>query len=416
MKQQIITSFDVGSSLTRCVIAKRAQVDDAVHILGVGVVSSEGMRRGCVVDIADAANAIAAAANAAEEMSGERISDAVVSVSGVGISIENVRGVIAVGKADGEVTDDDITRVIASAQSVAVPANKEIIHIIPHFYRLDDQKNIKDPIGLRGVRLEVEAVVISAPKNSVANLSSAMERADVVATDYVVESLAAAQAVLTKKQKELGVALVNLGASTTSIAVYEEGEIIHTAVIPVGADFITHDLAIGLRTSIDVAEKVKIAYGSALYGDIKRTDEINLHEIDDHEDGSVRHDHVIEIVVARLEEVFDLVRSELVEIEKDQLLPAGVVLTGGGANLVHVVDFSKDILQLPVQIGYADGLLGMMDHVDDPSLATAVGLIMWQDHYGDEHDDGGSNLIDKTQSIVRSLFGSVRDFIGRFLP
>lgn len=416
MKQQIITSFDVGSSLTRCVIAKRAQVDDAVHILGVGVVPSEGMRRGCVVDIADAANAIAAAANAAEEMSGERIADAIVSVSGIGISIESVRGVIAVGKADGEVTDDDITRVIASAQSVAVPANKEIIHIIPHFYRLDDQKNIKDPIGLRGVRLEVEAVVISAPKNSVANLSSAMERADVSVMDFVVESLAAAQAVLTKKQKELGVALVNLGASTTSIAVYEEGEIIHTAVIPVGADFITHDLAIGLRTSIDVAEKVKIAYGSALYGDIKRTDEINLHEMDEHEEGSVRHDHVIEIVVARLEEVFDLVRNELVEIGKDQLLPAGVVLTGGGTNLVHVVDFAKDTLQLPVQIGYADGLLGMMDHVDDPSHATAVGLIMWHDQYGEVFDDGGVNFMDKTQSALRSSFEGAREFVGRFLP
>lgn len=416
MKQQIITSFDVGSSLTRCVIAKRAQVDDAVHILGVGVVPSEGMRRGCVVDVADAANAIAAAANAAEEMSGESISDAVVSVSGTGISIENVRGVIAVGKADGEVTDDDIARVIASAQSVAVPANKEIIHIIPHFYRLDDQKNIKDPIGLRGVRLEVEAVVVSAPKNSVANLSSAMERADVIVTDFVVESLAAAQAVLTKKQKELGVALVNLGASTTSIAIYEEGEIIHTAVIPVGADFITHDLAIGLRTSIDVAEKVKIAYGSALYGDIKRTDEINLHEIDKHEEGSVRHDHVIEIVVARLEEVFDLVRNELVEIGKDQLLPAGVVLTGGGTNLVHVIDFAKDTLQLPVQIGYADGLLGMMDHVDDPSYATAVGLIMWRDQYGEVFDDDGVNFVEKTQSVMRSCFRGARDFVGRFLP
>ncbi len=416
MKQQIITSFDVGSSFVRCIIAKRAQVDDAVHILGVGMVPAEGMRRGAVVDVSDAANAIAAAANAAEEMSGEQISDAIVSVSGVGITIESVRGVIAVGKADGEVTEDDVSRVIASAQSVAVPTNKEIIHMIPRSFRLDDQENIKDPLGLKGVRLEVEAVVIGAPKNAVTNLVSAMERADISVSDYVIESLAAAEAVLTKKQRELGVALVNLGASTTSVAVYEEGEILHTAVIPVGADFITHDLAIGLRTTIDVAEKVKISYGSALYGDIKRTDEIDLHEVDPKEDGSVRHDHVIEIVTARLEEVFELVRKELVEIEKDKLLPAGVVLTGGGANLVHVVDFAKETLQLPVQIGYAEGLLGMMDHVDDPSHATAVGLVMWQDQYGDERDLQSDGVVGSASHVAQSTFGAVKKMVGRFLP
>lgn len=416
MNEQIITSFDIGSSLVRCIIAKRAQVDDAIHVLGVGTVPSEGIRRGSVVDITDAANAIAAAANIAEEMSGERITDAVVGLSGTGISIESVRGVVAVGKADGEVTDDDISRVIASAQSVAIPTNKEIIHIIPRVYRLDDQQNIKDPIGLRGVRLEVEAVVIQAPKNYVSNLSSAMERADIGVKDFVIEPLAAAEAVLTKKQKELGVVLINLGASTTSIAVYEEGEIIHTAVIPVGADFITHDLAIGLRTSIDVAEKVKIAYGSALYGDVKRTDEIDLSEIDSHESGTVRHDHVIEIVSARLEEVFELVRKELIEIGKDKLLPAGVVLTGGGTKLVHVVDFAKDTLELPVQIGYADGLLGMMDHVDDPSHATAVGLVMWQDQFDESGDVQGGGLLGGAGDVASSSIGTVKNLLQKFLP
>ncbi len=416
MKNNIITSFDVGSSQVRCIVAKHAEADDAVHIVGVGIVPAEGMRRGAVIDISDAANSIAAAATEAEEMSGERITDATISVSGVGIAIEKVRGVVAVGKADGEVTSDDVERVIASAQSVAALTNKEPIHIIPQMYHLDDQKNIKDPLEMRGVRLEVEAVVISAPKNTVDNLVSAFSRADIRVHDFVIEPLAAAQAVLTKKQKELGVVLVNLGASTTSVVVYEEGEVIHTAVIPVGADFITHDLAIGLRTSIDTAEKVKIAYGSAIYGEIKRTDEIDLSEFDAHEEGVVRHDHVVEIVSARLEEVFTLVREEIVASGKDKLLPAGVVLTGGGTNLVFVVDLAKDMLELPVQIGYADGLLGVMDHVDDPSHATAVGLILWHREFGDVEDLSGGNMMGAVGEGVTGVIESAHSMIKRFLP
>jgi len=415
MKHNIITSFDVGTSYVRCIIAKHTDLDDAVHILGVGIVPAEGMRRGAVIDIADAANSIAAAATEAEEMSGESITEATISISGVGIAIEQVRGVIAVGKADGEVAEDDVERVIASAQSIAALTNKEAIHIIPQTYRLDDQIGVKDPIGMRGVRLEVEAAVISAPKNSVDNLVSAFNRADIRVRDFVIEPLAAAQAVLTKKQKELGVVLINLGASTTSVVIYEEGEVIHTAIIPVGADFITHDLAIGLRTSLDTAEKVKIAYGSAIYGDIKRTDEINLSEIDPHEDGTVRHDHVVEIVSARLEEVFELVRKELVTSGKDKLLPAGAVLTGGGTNLVYVVDLAKDLLELPVQIGYADGLLGVMDHVDDPSHATAVGLILWQEEFG-EASDASESMLGGVGQGAATVVESAHNMIKRFLP
>ncbi len=418
MKQHTITGIDIGSSTVRCVIAHVDGESNALRIIGVGTAPTEGMRRGAVADIALVAQALNDAVEKAELMAGAHVKSAIVSIGGSGVTIQEVKGVVAIGRADGEVTDDDVMRAITAAQTFAVPTNQEIIHVVPKSFRLDDQENISNPVGLKGVRLEVQAHVIEAPGTHVKNITAVMDRANIAIEEFVIEPLAAAEAVLSAKQKELGVAVVVLGAHTTSVAIFEEGDLLHTAIIPVGSAFITNDLAIGMRTSIDVAEQVKLMYGSAEYGTVKRTDEIDLATFDPHEEGAVLHDHVIEIVLARLEEIFSLVREEFKRVEKDQLLPAGVVLTGGGANLVHTVHFAKEALQLPVHIGHVDGMLGVMDHVDDPSYSTVLGLLLWQETYGHQ---GASTQ--KWQTMFSGLFeGTVgvgkrlKELFQRFLP
>lgn len=417
MNQQSITSIDIGSSTVKCVIAERGE-NEVTRILGVGKIYSEGLRRGAVVDVVAVSKTISRAVDAAELMSGVQVKSAVVSIGGSGISIQETKGVVAVGRANSEVSEDDIARVISAAQSIAIPTNKEIIHVMPRAYRLDDQQNIADPIGLKGVRLEVNAHIVEAPISHVKNITAAMERANVAIEEFVIEPLAASEAVLSKRQKELGVALVTLGASTTSIAIFEDGELLHTAIIPVGADYITQDLAIGMRTSMEVAERVKISFGSAQYNNIKRTDEIDLSVFDPHDDGVVLHDHVIEIIVARLEEIFTLIREEFASVGKDQLLPAGVVFTGGGSNLVYIVDYAKDFLRLPVHIGKTDGLVGIMDHVDDPSFATSIGLIFWHINYEDKYNGENKfgSVIDNVGDKVSSVFSGIKSVFDRFLP
>lgn len=418
MRNNIITSIDLGSSLVRCVIADVSEENGKIRVLGVGTAESNGVRRGAVVDIVDAAESIIEAVEKAEMMSSVQVKSAMVSIGGVGLIIETTKGVVAVGRADGEVTEDDVTRVINAAQAISVPANKEIIHVIPKSFRLDDQKDINDPIGLQGVRLEVDAVLVEAPGNHVKNLTHAMERADIAINDFIIEPLAAAESVLTKKQKELGVVLINLGASTTSLAIFEEGELFYTAIIPVGSDFITNDIAIGLRTSIDTAERIKFEYGSAIFDKSARYGKIDLSQIDPREEGKIPHSHIIEIIDARLEEIFNLVRKELQKIGKDQLLPAGAVLTGGGANLPNVVEYAKRRLLLPVQMGRPENLLGVMDKVDSPSYATAVGLILWAMDEVHSYGSGkfSSGMLNSFSSGIKSSVKSAKSWLGKFLP
>lgn len=417
MKTNIITSIDLGSSTVRCVIADVAHEDGQVRVLGAGIVPSAGMRRGAVVDINDAADAIATAVERAEQMSGEKVRSAIVSIGGAGIIVKETQGVIAIGRADGEVNEDDVVRVIDAAQAISIPTNNEIIHVIPRSFRLDDQRDIKDPVGLRGVRLEVDAVIVEAPGNHVKNLTSAMERADIGVEDFIIEPLAAAESTLTKKQKELGVVLVNLGASTTSIAVYEEGELIHTSVLPVGSDFITHDIAIGLRTEIDIAERVKFEFGSADMDSVDKKSMIDLSRFDEREKDAVYHHDVLEIIQARLDEIFDLVVKELEKIGKDQLLPAGAVLTGGGAHLPHIVDFAKEKLRLPVSIGQPANLLGVVDHVDDSSYATVVGLLLWALHEGSRGGvHFGTGAMSSFTAGISGISAKIRGTFGKFLP
>lgn len=418
-KKDIICSIDVGSSYIRTIIAQQISDEEKPRIIGVGVAESLGVRKGVIVDIEETLSSINESVEKAERTAGVSVSRAVVSIGGNHISCQNSKGVIAVGKADGEVTSDDIERVVGAAQAISIPPNKEIIHIIPREYSLDDQKNIKDPLGMNGVRLEVDAIIVEGSTPYIKNLAKCFEQARIDVESFVLTSLAASKATLTKRQKELGVVLIDIGGGTTSIAVFEEDDLLAISVIPVGGGHITNDIAIGLRTSIDVAEKVKVEFGNAMPREIGKKEDINLAEIDSSEEGIVSRYHVSEIIEARLEEIFNLVNKELKAIGKDKLLPAGAVLTGGIAKLPGAVDLAKEVLGLPAQTGFPVPLGGLVDKVDEPSFATAIGLLIWEVEKNKSANRIGASagrLVGNITNQVGEKAGNMKKWIEKFLP
>lgn len=417
-KRDIICGIDVGSSNVRTVIAQLFGGEEKPRIIGVGTADSAGVRKGVIVDIEETLHSIAESVEKAERTAGVTVSQAVVSIGGNHISSQHSKGVIAVGRADGEVTGDDIDRVISAAQAISIPPNKEIIHIIPRSYALDDQKNIKDPEGMNGVRLEVDALIIEGSTPYIKNLTKCFDQARIQIDSFVFSPLAASRAVLTKRQKELGVCLIDIGGGTTSIAVFEEDELLKTAVIPVGGSHITNDIAIGLRTSIDVAEKVKLEYGNARPADIGKKEDINLAGIDPGEEGIVSRYHVAEIIEARLEEIFTMVNKELKSIGKDKLLPAGAVLTGGTSKMPGAVDLAKEVLGLPAQTGFPMPLGGLVDKVDEPSYSTVIGLLVWA--FEDATSQTGSlsagKLVGNFSQNMTEKMGGMKKWFEKFLP
>ncbi len=414
-KKDIVCGIDVGSSSIRTIIAQIIPTEEKPRIIGVGVAPSFGVRRGIIVDIEETTKAISESLEEAERIAGVTIDQAVVSIGGNHISSQNSKGVIAIGRADGEVIEEDIERVISAAQAISVPSNKEIIHIISKSYSLDEQTNIKDPLGMNGIRLEVEALIIEGSTPHIKNLTKCFDQLRIGIENFVLTSLASARSILTKRQKELGVVLVDIGGGTTSISAFEENDLLLTSVVPVGGSHITNDIAIGLRTSIDVAEKVKLEFGNAMPKEISKKEDINLAEIDSNEEGTVSRYHVAEIIEARLEEIFTLVNKELKAIKRDGLLPAGVVLTGGTAKLPGAVDLAKNIFGLPAQTGFPVTLGGLVDKVDEPSFATAIGLLIW----GIENASAG--IKNKTRSDfiglnLEKVTNKTKKWLGKFLP
>lgn len=419
-RKDIICGIDVGSSNIRTVIAQLVSSEEKPRIIGVGVAESLGVRKGVIVDIEETLRSINESLERAEVTAGVSITEAMISVGGGHISSQYSKGVIAVGRADGEVIADDIERVIGAAQAISIPPNKEIIHIIPRDYSLDDQKNIKDPIGMNGVRLEVDALIIQGSTPHIKNLSKCFDQAKIDISGLAITSLAAAKATLTKRQKELGVVLVDIGGGTTSIAVFEENDLLMSATLPIGGNHITNDIAIGLRTSIDVAEKVKLEFGNAKPLEIDKKEDIDLAEIDSSEEGIVSRRHVAEIIEARLEEILSLVNKELKSIGKDRLLPAGAVLTGGTAKLPGAVDLTKEVLGLPAQTGFPIPLGGLVDKVDEPSFATVIGLLIWEMENVEAGGGGNSGSTGRFMSDMSEKMGgkakNIKKWLEKFLP
>jgi len=371
-----------------------------------------GMQKGVVTDVDDVVKALSVALDVAERVAGVPIEKAYVSINGSHISSQNSRGVIAVSRADGEITAEDVTRVINAAQAVSLPSNREILHVLPQNFIVDGHENIHDPVGMTGVRLEVEAHMIDGSTPFIKNLTKVVNQSGVHIEDFVFAPLAAATAVLDKRSRELGVVLVDLGAGTSSMVVYEENTLLHTAVLPLGSAHITNDIAIGLRTPIEVAEEIKKQYGTALVDTIKESESITIEAEGEQE--SVSRKEVADIISARLDEIFSFIDKELKQIGRSGLLPAGVLFTGGGSHLPGVVDLAKKRLRLPAKVADLEMFKGVTDQASDPSYAVVLGLVMW----AIEQESGlpGRSARFMPSINVGAGVGRVRDWVKHFLP
>jgi cell division protein FtsA len=413
-KEQYIVGVDVGTASVRVVQAKRNPETGSFSIIGASEAPSFGMRRGVIVDIEEAVSAISSGLEKVERMTGVPVAKANVSVGGNHISSLSSHGVIAVSRADGEISENDIVRCIDASQAISIPSNKEVLHVFPKSFTLDGQTGIKDPLGMSGIRLEVDTIIVQAGLPFVKNLTKAIMQTGLEIEDLVLAPCAAAESVLKKRQKDLGVCVVDLGAGTTGVAVFEEGDLLHTAVLPIGCSHITNDIAIGLRCSIETAEKVKLQFGHCDLKAVDKNEEIDLTLLDKTEEQSTMRSYVVEIIEARLEEIFSMISGELKKIQRDGKLPAGIVLTGGGANLPGVVEFSKKHLRLPSVLGRPENANTIIDRVNDPSFATAVGLVLW----GNKYTTGeGRNFGDAIKSVLSNkTVSNVRKWLKSFLP
>lgn len=418
MSEEIFTGLDVGSSAVRVAVGRivpSADGKEQIHIIGAVEVQSSGINKGTVTNLEDAVSSVSRALEQAERITGVPLNKAWVGISGSHILSQESRGVIGVGRTDGEIREEDVERSIEAARTVATPTNYEIIHVIPKSFIVDGQRGVKDPVGMNGIRLEVDALIIQGLGSQIKNLTKAVYRTGLDIEDLVFSILATAESVVSERQKELGVCVVNIGASTTSLVVFEEGDILHTAVLPIGSDHVTSDLAIGLRTSIEVAEQVKLRYATCLPDDIAKKDEINLAELGAPEDEYVGRRFVADITQARALEIFELVDHELQKVDRSGMLPAGVILTGGGAKLAGIMEAGKTALRLPISLGTPIGVSSVIDRINDPSMSTAIGLVLWGRHIRSVNSKKGIGQMiqkignfDQVTSGLKKLFRSLK--------
>lgn len=392
MAKRIISALDVGSSKICAVIAS-VEEDGNPSVIGVASQPSEGIKKGVVVNIDDAINSIATTLDAAERMAGITVPSVYVSVSGKHITSTNNRGVVAVSSE--EIVPDDVFRAIESARTVSIPPGREILHVIPREFIVDSQGGVKDPVGMTGTRLEVDAHIVSATSTVLHNLLKCVQQLGLKVDDIVFSGWASSTAVLTGTEKELGVMLLDIGGGTTSITTFVEDAITYSGCIPVGGINVTSDLAIGLRVSLEEAEKIKINAAELLKKrpqgaksvDVskKKKDEkkkskskvIDVSSLGIEDTNEISKDLFDEIIEARLSEIFDLVIQHVEQSGSGAAMPAGVVLTGGGAMLPNIAKIAKKVLKVPARVGYPKGLDGLVDEISDPAYATIQGLILY---------------------------------------
>lgn len=411
---ELITGIDIGTSAVRVAVGQKLVTRDGhedLQILGTTEVQSEGVHKGIISNLEECVSSLSGALEKTERLIGVPIEHAWIGVSGNHISSKENRGVVAVAKADGEISPDDVVRAVEAARAIATPLNYDILHVMPRSFSVDGQFGIKDPIGMTGIRLEAEAKIIYSLSSHLKNLEKTVYRTGLDIDDLVLSILAAGEAVITPRQKDLGVVVINIGAATTGMAVYEEGEIIHAAILPIGSAHITNDIALGLRTDIDVAEKVKLKYGNCLGKGLTKRDKIDLIDLGLPQNEEISLALLSEIIAARVAEILDRVNVELGAIKRSGLLPAGAVFTGGGAKIDGLVEFSKEELRLPASLGFPVGVSGVAENIGDLSFTTAIGLVKWGlgVQEGDIHGRGNrllantGKIMDKVKSIFKNL-------------
>jgi cell division protein FtsA len=403
-KDRYLVGLDVGTSKV-CAIVGEALDDGSIDVVGIGVAESRGIRRGVIVNLEAAVESIKKAIEEAELMAGVEIDAVHLSMAGPHIKGFNSRGVIAVAGKSREITRDDVRRAIEAAKAVSLPAGREILHVLPQDFVVDEQDGIGAPVGMTGARLEVNVHIVTSSSTAAQNIVSCVNRAGVGVIDTVIEQIAAAEAVLTPDEKELGVALVDIGGGTTDIAIYERGSLWHTAVIGVGGDHFTSDIAVGLRMPIPDAEKLKRKCGCALSAMVDEDETMDVASVGGRRSRVMARRILSEILQPRAEEIFHLVWDEIRRAGYEKSLNSGIVLTGGGAILEGMPEIAEQIFDLPIRRGAPAGIGGLADHVSSPAFATPVGLVVYgQRNQVVEPRSTGVGAFSRVAGRLRGLF------------
>lgn len=374
--ERTIVGIDVGSSKV-CTVVGEVDDDGDLRVIGVGQVPSRGVRKGVVVNVAEATAAIAASVEQASRTSGYNIAQAYVGISGTHISSLNSRGVVGISRREHGITVEDVDRALDAAHAIAVPHNQEVVHVIPRGYVVDGQGGVRDPVGMYGFRLEVEAHIVTGSSSSIQNLVKCVEGAGVEVDELVLSSLVAGDAVLSDTEREIGVVLGDIGAGTTDIAIFIDGAVWHTVALGMGGEYITGDIAIGLRLPPDVAEQVKVAHGHARAAQVSPEERFTISAFGGEVPQVVPRWKLAEIVEARAEELLSMMHQEIKRSGYDGLLPAGVVLCGGTAQLPGILELGRETFGLPVRMGSPQELRGLVDKVSGPAHAVCMGLMEW---------------------------------------
>ncbi len=378
-KNQIISAIDVGTTKITTLIANLNEESEKINIIGVANQPSKGLRKSQIVDIDETIESITQSVESAERMAGYSISSSLASISGSHIESINSKGVVAIAEPEGEIQKNDVERVIEAARAVSLPSAREILHVIPRDFKVDSQEGVKDPVGMSGIRLEAEAHIITGSSTAMRNIGKCISEIGVEVDSLVFSGLASAESVLTSTEKELGVVLIDIGGGSTSLSIFVEGALSYSAVLPVGAKNVTNDLAIGLRVSLETAEKIKLGLSKVTKQSEDDSDDLDSKKLGIAEEvGKLSKKTLVEgIIRPRLNEIFILVGEELKKSGFGGTTPAGVVVCGGGALTVGLENSCKRSLSLPVRIGYPKGLSGLVDEIKSPAFATSWGLVKY---------------------------------------
>lgn len=373
-EEPIVVGLDVGTSKMTTLVA-RVENGSNLRVLGVGIEPAKGIRNGAVTDTSLASESIARSIEKAERTSGFEINSAIVNLAGMQVSSTISKG--AVGVSGRVIDQEDVFRALDSAQAIAVPHNREIVHVIQRGFSVDGQEGIRHPVGMHGYRLEVEAHIITSSASSMENVRNCVTLAGIDVSQFVLNPLASGESVLTETEREMGAAVIDLGAGTTSVAIYVKGDVFHANVLGVGGELVTSDIAQGLHLPIKVAEEVKLRHGYAVLEDINDDESFNVITFGADQSSKVSRKELVNIIEARVEEIFLMVHQEIKHSGYDSLLPAGIILTGGGSLLPGTRKLATKVLGLPARIGKPERMVGLTDQISNPAFATSVGLLDW---------------------------------------
>lgn len=419
MNEQIISAIDIGSFKTSTIVGLKSEKEDQLRIIGFNSTPSRGVKRGLIVDIDQVSSSIEESIEKAERMAGHKINKVLVSVGGPHITSLNSHGVVAVSNPQGEITADDVTRAVDAARAISLSSTKQIIEVTPRDFIVDGQSGIKNPIGMTGVRLEVDTHIITASQTNLKNLDRCLQLLGLQNAGFIFSGLASAESVLNETEKELGVVLADIGGGKTDICIYVDGSLSYSTSIPIGARHITNDIAIGLRVSLDSAEKIKL-YLSGMRSKVQKRDgELNLSSLNLPENVSeISYKTIFDgIIVSRLEEIFKLIFEEVEKSNLNTAIPSGLVITGGGALTVGILETGRKVLGLPLRIGNPEGVGGLIDEIINPQSATIVGLLLYSLKNDLKNDENWKNFNTVLKDFsVGNYVGKVKNFFKQFIP